>query len=66
MRPTVDPAWLGLVQITVTAVLWGTTGVVVQVLHDRGLSPVSLAFYRLAVGAVVLLAVATGCAKWKA
>jgi drug/metabolite transporter (DMT)-like permease len=50
----------GLVQITLTAVLWGTGGVVVELLHDGvGLSPMSIAFYRLAVGAVVLLVATT-------
>lgn len=50
---------LGLVQITCTAVLWGTGGIIVQLLHDHtGLSAVSIAFYRLAVAASVLLVVA--------
>ena len=47
---------LGLAQITCCAVLWGTGGVVVQLLHgDAALSPVSIAFYRLGVAAAVLL-----------
>ncbi len=51
---------LGLLQITVAGVLWGTGGVVVRLLNDHlGLSPVSTAFYRLAV-AVPVLIVLTG------
>lgn len=50
------PHRLGLFQISCTAVLWGTGGVIVQLLHAHArLSPVSIAFYRLAVGAAVLL-----------
>lgn len=46
----------GLVQITIAGVLWGTTGVAVQLLREvTGLSPVSIGFYRLAIAAVVLL-----------
>src|SRR5690242_7989879 len=46
----------GLIQITVAALLWGTTGVAVQLIrHHTGLSPVSIGFYRLAIAAVVLL-----------
>ena len=47
----------GLVQISTAGLLWGTTGVVVQLLRqDTPLRPVSIGFYRLAVAAVVLLA----------
>lgn len=47
---------LGLVQITCAGLLWGTGGVVVRVLHDsHQLSPVTVAFYRLAVAAPILL-----------
>lgn len=46
----------GLVQITVSGVLWGTTGVAVQLVREStGLSPVSIGCYRLAIAAVVLL-----------
>jgi drug/metabolite transporter (DMT)-like permease len=46
----------GLVQVTLAGVLWGTTGVVVQLVRDvSSLSAVSIGFYRLAVAAVVLL-----------
>lgn len=59
--PAVDQARTGLIQITVTGVLWGTTGVAVQLLHDStGLSPVSIGFHRLAIAALVLLACTAG------
>ncbi|MHB8294108.1 MAG: DMT family transporter [Acidimicrobiales bacterium] len=52
----------GILQITCTAVLWGTGGVIVRLLHDHaGLSPVTIAFYRLAVATPVLLLLATRC-----
>lgn len=48
----------GLVQITVAGVLWGTTGVAVQLVRAAtGLSPVSIGCYRLAIAAVTLLLV---------
>ncbi|MFE9194331.1 DMT family transporter [Micromonospora sp. NPDC007208] len=51
----------GLIQITVTGVLWGTTGVAVQLLREgTGLSPVSIGFHRLAIAALVLLACTAG------
>jgi drug/metabolite transporter (DMT)-like permease len=41
--------------------LWGTGGIVVRILHDQtGLSGVAIAFYRLMVGAAVLL---VACAR---
>ncbi|MDG4808584.1 DMT family transporter [Micromonospora sp. WMMD1120] len=59
--PAVPQARTGLIQITVTGVLWGTTGVAVRLLHDStGLSPVSIGFHRLAIAALVLLACAAG------
>ena len=51
----------GLVQVTLAAVLWGTTGVVVQLVRDvSSLSAVSIGFYRLAIAAVVLLLLSAG------
>ena len=45
----------GLVAITVAGVLWGTTGVVVQIIRQSAdLSPVSVGFYRLAIAALAL------------
>ncbi|MEV4497228.1 DMT family transporter [Micromonospora arborensis] len=55
--PALTQARTGLIQITVTGVLWGTTGVAVQLLREStGLSPVSIGFHRLAIAALVLLA----------
>jgi DME family drug/metabolite transporter len=46
-----------LIQISLAGVLWGTTGVVVQLVRQATeLSPVTIGFYRLAIAAVVLLA----------
>lgn len=48
----------GLLAITSAAVLWGTTGVIVQSVHrDTGLSALSIGFYRLAISTVFLLLV---------
>ncbi|MCZ7376075.1 DMT family transporter [Micromonospora sp. WMMC250] len=59
--PVVHQARTGLIQITVTGMLWGTTGVAVQLLRDStGLSPVSIGFHRLAIAALVLLACTAG------
>ncbi|MFF5179288.1 DMT family transporter [Micromonospora sp. NPDC000316] len=61
LAPAVRKARTGLIQITVTGVLWGTTGVAVQLLRDStGLSPVSIGFHRLAIAALVLLACTAG------
>ena len=54
---TVPHSRSGLVKISVAGLLWGTTGVVVQLLHrTTDLSPVGIGVYRLAIAAVVLLA----------
>jgi len=54
-RP-VDHVRTGLLQITAAGFLWGTTGVVVQLVRQStGLSPVDIGFYRLAIAAVVLV-----------
>ncbi|MEO3775184.1 DMT family transporter [Micromonospora sp. B9E7] len=59
--PVVEQTRTGLIQITVTGVLWGTTGVAVQLLRDStGLSPVSIGFHRLVIAALVLLACTAG------
>ncbi|WP_433118917.1 DMT family transporter [Micromonospora sp. CA-246542] len=61
LLPAASAARSGLIQITVTGVLWGTTGVAVQLLREgTGLSPVSIGFHRLAIAALVLLACAAG------
>jgi DME family drug/metabolite transporter len=47
----------GLLYITGAALLWGTTGVAVHLLRESTtLTPTGIGFYRLAIGAVVLLA----------
>ncbi|MDA8391236.1 MAG: EamA family transporter [Actinomycetota bacterium] len=57
-RRAVRRAPSGLVQVTCAGLLWGTGGVVVRLLHDHaGMPAVSIAFYRLAVGAVALLGI---------
>lgn len=46
----------GLVQVSLAGLLWGTTGVVVQLIRqDTTLSPISIGFYRLAIAALALL-----------
>ncbi len=51
----------GVGDIGAAAFLWGTTGVVVQLVRQStGLSPVSIGFYRLAVAALVLLVCLAG------
>ncbi|MDO3700587.1 EamA family transporter [Micromonospora sp. C28SCA-DRY-2] len=48
---------VGLLSITGAAALWGTTGVAVQLLRQStALTPTGIGFYRLAIGAVVLVA----------
>lgn len=47
---------MGLMQISIAAALWGTTGVVVRRLHETsGLGPVAIGFYRLLAAALLLL-----------
>ncbi|WP_328460333.1 DMT family transporter [Actinoplanes sp. NBC_00393] len=49
---------LSLLQLSAAGVLWGTTGVVVQVVAGRtGLGALAIGFYRLAIAAVVLLVI---------
>jgi DME family drug/metabolite transporter len=51
----------GRLLVSAAAVLWGTTGVMVQLLREHSsLSPVSIGFYRLAIAAVALLLVGAG------
>lgn len=50
---------LGLVQITAAAVLWGTSGVVAQLVHrSTGMGPMDISFWRLAVSATAMLLIA--------
>ena len=49
-------ARMSLLQVSAAGVLWGTTGVVVQVVAEHtGLGALAIGFYRLAVAAAVLL-----------
>lgn len=45
----------GLFAVSGGALLWGTTGVAVRIIHDRsGMPAVSIGFYRIAIAAVVV------------
>jgi len=47
---------MGMLQISLAAVLWGTAGVVVRRLHESaGLGPIAIGFYRLLSAALLLL-----------
>ncbi|MFC4064757.1 DMT family transporter [Actinoplanes subglobosus] len=49
-------ARLSLLQVSAAGILWGTAGVVVQVVAEQtGLGALAIGFYRLAVAAVVML-----------
>jgi drug/metabolite transporter, DME family len=51
----------GLLLVSAGAVLWGTTGVAVQIVHDRSaLSAVSIGWYRLAIAAAFVAAASRG------
>ncbi|MDP9115966.1 MAG: hypothetical protein M3O28_01645 [Actinomycetota bacterium] len=51
----------GLLAVSGGALLWGTTGIGVRIIHDRsGLSAVPIGCYRLAIAAVVLALVFPG------
>lgn len=51
------PSYRGLVALTVTGILWGTIGVLVRLLSDGGMTPQSIAFWRYACAAAVLVPV---------
>jgi drug/metabolite transporter, DME family len=49
----------GLLQITVAAALWGTSGVVASLVHDStGLGPLQISFWRLAFASAAMLLIA--------
>jgi drug/metabolite transporter, DME family len=51
----VGTAWHSLISIIIAGILWGTTGVVLQLVRQSaGLSPVGIAFYRLAIASLAL------------
>lgn len=50
----------GLLQVSAGALLWGTTGVIVRIVHDRsGLPAVTIGWYRVLIAAVVVALVLT-------
>ena len=51
----------GLLAVSGGALLWGTTGVAVRIVHDRsGLAAVSIGWYRVAIAAIVVALVFRG------
>jgi DME family drug/metabolite transporter len=51
----------GLLAVSGGAVLWGTTGVAVRIIHERtGLAAVSIGFYRVLVAALIVVLVFRG------
>ncbi|MDT4935247.1 MAG: hypothetical protein QOK11_3139, partial [Pseudonocardiales bacterium] len=51
----------GLFAVSGGALLWGTTGVAVSIVHDRsGLPAVSIGWYRVAIAALVVALVFRG------
>lgn len=58
MRPTMPPrlrSRSGLLAVSAGALLWGTTGVAVSIVHDRsGLSAVPIGWYRVLIAAVIV------------
>ncbi|WP_157970533.1 DMT family transporter [Nakamurella deserti] len=52
-------ARIGLIQITAAAVLWGTSGVIAQLVHrSTGMGAMDISFWRLAVSAAAMLLIA--------
>ena len=52
-------ARLGVLRITAAAVLWGTSGVIAQLVHrSTGMGPLDISFWRLAVSAAAMLLIA--------
>jgi len=58
---------VGLLQICLAGVLWGTGGVVVTVLHERdGLSAMTVSAWRMLIAAVALIGFAVVIRRWSA
>lgn len=58
IAPIVHNPRAGLLKISAAGLLWGTTGVVVQLIHQAtALTAVGIGFYRLAIAAAVLLVI---------
>ena len=52
------PVARGLTFVTIAAIAWGTGGVVAAILYrTSGLGPISVSFWRTAIGVVLLAAV---------
>lgn len=60
-------ARLGLLQVCLAGVLWGTGGLVVTVLHERdGLGAMTASAWRMGIAAVALVAFALATSRWAA
>ncbi|NYG56719.1 DMT family transporter [Nocardioides perillae] len=58
-------AGVGLLQVCLAGVLWGTGGLVVTLLHERdGLGAMTVSAWRMAVAAVALVAFALATRQW--
>ena len=58
-------ARVGLVQVCLAGVLWGTGGLAVQVVRDHApLSPLTISGYRTGIAALVLLGGRAGLRRW--
>lgn len=63
--PAHRSARLGLLQVCGAAVLWGTGGVVVTVLHEHdGLGAMTVSAWRMLLGAAALIAFAVATSRW--
>ena len=61
---THSSARLGLVQISVAGVLWGTGGLAVQLIRERvPMSVLTISAWRMGLAALVLLSHAAGAAR---
>lgn len=65
--PSVTPRpGIGLAQVCLAGVLWGTGGLVVTVLHEReGLGAMTASAWRMAVAAVALVVFAALAGRWR-
>lgn len=64
-HPTTLRARVGLLQVCLAGVLWGTGGLAVQVVREHApLSPLTISAYRSGIAALVLVAVALAVRRW--
>ncbi|MGA8255811.1 MAG: DMT family transporter [Nocardioides sp.] len=67
MSNSAGSARVGLLQVCAAAVLWGTGGVVVTLLHDReGFGAMTVSAWRMVLAAVALMAFAAMTRRWAA